>query len=213
MSQNKLEDTTLLLFSTPVFIYNEYSTISDIHDTASEQLDTRINTGENLTSNENYVLDLESYSVIRDRIMSGLNEYVNNILCTSPEHEFYLTQSWLNFNPPGSKHHRHHHANSIISGVYYIDTVETDEIKFVSNTINTTVTNNSTLEIDVVNYNMANSNAWSVPVNRNSIIYFPSTTSHEVSPNNSDKTRISLSFNVFVRGTFGSSSALNELKL
>ncbi len=213
MSQNKLQDATLLLFSTPVFIYNEYSTISDIHNTTSEQLDTRENIGGNLTSNKNNVLDLESYSVIRSRIMSGLNEYVNNVLCIDLKHEFYLTQSWLNFNPPGSSHHRHHHANSIISGVYYIDTVETDNIMFVSHTTNTAVTNNSTLEINVTDYNITNSNAWTVPVKTNSIIYFPSTTLHEVSPNNSDRNRISLSFNVFVKGNFGSASTLNELTL
>lgn len=212
MIQNNLLANTLLLFSTPVFICNEYSTISNIHDTAAEQLDTRENVGGNFVSANTNVLDLESYSTIRDRIMYGLNEYVKNVLFIDPAHEFYLTQSWLNFNPPGSRHHRHNHSNSLISGVYYIDTIPEDSIMFISHN-NNTVTNNSTLQIDVTEYNVTNSNTWLVPVKNNDIIFFPSTALHEVNPNNSDRNRISLSFNVFVRGSLGTASALNKLNL
>ena len=31
---------------------------------------------------------------------------------------------WININPPGSYNHEHHHMNSILSGVYYIDAHE-----------------------------------------------------------------------------------------
>jgi len=212
MNQNQSLDNTLLLFSTPVFIYNKYSDITEVHDTTTEQLKTRENVGGNLSSTNTNVLNLDSYSLIRDRIMSGLNEYINNVLFIDPKHEFYLTQSWLNFNPPGSSHHRHNHSNSLISGVYYIDTTPEDSITFISNN-NDTITNNPTLQIDVSTYNVTNSNIWTVPVKNNDIIFFPSTLFHEVSPNNSNKNRISLSFNVFVKGTLGTTITLNELNL
>ena len=212
MNQNQSLDNTLLLFSTPVFVCNKYSNIVEVHDTTNEQKNTRENIGGNLSSTETNVLNLESYSTIRNRIMSGLEEYINNVLFIKPEHEFYITQSWLNFNPPGSSHHRHNHSNSLISGVYYIDTTPEDSITFVSDNRNT-ITNNSTLQIDVLEYNITNSNIWTVPVKNNDIIFFPSTLLHEVSPNNSDKNRISLSFNVFVKGTLGTTITLNELNL
>lgn len=213
MNQLKSIDNTLLLFSTPVFMCNRYSDTSEVHDTANEQLSTRQNIGGNLTSTETNVLELESYSTIRDRIMSGLDEYINNVLFIDPQHEFYITQSWLNFNPPGSSHHRHNHSNSLISGVYYIDTTPEDSITFVSHHDSNTITNNATLQIDVSEYNITNSNIWTVPVKNNDIIFFPSTLLHEVSPNNSDKNRISLSFNVFVKGNLGTTITLNELNL
>ena len=187
MNQNQSLDNTLLLFSTPVFVCNKYSNIVEVHDTTNEQLNTRENIGGNLSSTETNVLNLESYSTIRNRIMSGLEEYINNVLFIKPEHEFYITQSWLNFNPPGSSHHRHNHSNSLISGVYYIDTTPEDSITFVSHYSSNTITNNATLQIDVSEYNITNSNIWTVPVKNNDIIFFPSTLLHEVSPNNSDK--------------------------
>lgn len=213
MNQPKALDNTLLLFSTPVFMCDRYSNTSEVHDTTDEQLSTRENIGGNLTSTETNVLELESYSTIRDRIMSGLDEYINNVLFIDPQHEFYITQSWLNFNPPGSSHHRHNHSNSLISGVYYIDTTPEDSITFVSHYNSNTITNNATLQIDVSEYNITNSNIWTVPVKNNDIIFFPSTLLHEVSPNNSDKNRISLSFNVFVKGNLGTTITLNELNL
>lgn len=213
MTELKSLDNTLLLFSTPVFVCKEYSDINDIHDTTSEQETIRENQGGNFTSTNTNVLDLESYSVIRERVISGLNEYVNNVLHINSQHEFYLTQSWLNFNPPGSSHHRHNHSNSLISGVYYIDTSPEDSITFICHNNNNSITNNTTIQIDVDTYNMFNSNSWTLPVQTNDIIFFPSTTQHEVSPNTSNKNRISLSFNIFVKGNFGTTLNLNELKL
>ena len=47
----------------------------------------------------------------------------------------------------------------------------------------------------------------------NSIIYFPSSTLHEVCVNTSKRNRISLAFNVFVKGEFGSDAEVNRLTL
>ena len=158
MNQPTPLDNTLLLFSTPVFVCKEYSsTINDVHDTTNERKDVRENIGGNLASVQTKVLNLESYKIIRERIMFGLSQYVNDVLFVDPAYEFYITQSWLNFNEPGTTHHRHNHSNSLISGVYYIDTVPEDSIIFISNN-NDTVTTNSTLQIDVTNYNLTNSN-------------------------------------------------------
>jgi uncharacterized protein (TIGR02466 family) len=203
---------TMLLFSTPVFAYDEYSDPNYIHDTSKEQQNMIENRGGNFSSAETNILELSSYSVIKDRILSGLHEYTNDVLHVEKRHEFYITQSWLNVNPPGSSHHRHNHSNSLISGVYYIDTSPKDSIMFISQN-NQTVTNNPTIQINVSEFTIANSNSWQLPVKNNDIIFFPSTTLHEVSSNDGDRNRISLAFNCFVKGNFGSSQNLNELNL
>lgn len=203
---------TMLLFGTPIFMFDEYSNPNEVHDTTLEQENMIYNAGGNLSSTETNILELESYSKIKERILHGLDEYVKQVLHVEERHEFYITQSWLNVNPPNSSHHRHNHSNSIISGVYYIDTDESDSITFISQNYGT-ITNNPTIQINVSEYTLANSNSWSVPVKNNDIIYFPSTTLHEVSPNTSDKNRISLAFNCFVKGNFGTKKTLNELTL
>lgn len=203
---------TMLLFGTPLFLYDEYCNITEVHDTTAEQGHMIINRGGNYSSTETNILDLDSYSEIKKRILSGLHEYVNDVLHIDSRHEFYITQSWLNVNPPGSTHHKHNHSNSIISGVYYIDTSEDDSIVFSSHH-HTTVTNNPSLQFDVTAYTPANSSSWSVPTKTNSILYFPSVLLHEVNPNTSNKNRISLAFNCFVKGSFGKTNTLNELKL
>jgi uncharacterized protein (TIGR02466 family) len=202
---------TMLLFGTPVFVYDEYTNVPNIHDTTEEQVEMVLNRDQNFSSKNTCILELESYKEIKNRILNGLNEYVKDVLRIK-DHEFYITQSWLNVNPPNTSHHRHNHSNAIISGVYYIDTSADACITFLSQN-NNTVTNNSTLSIGVDDYNFANSTSWRVPVSNNTILYFPSTTLHEVSPNTSDKNRISLAFNCFVKGSFGTTQTLNKLEL
>lgn len=208
----KAQSNTMLLFSTPVFIYDTHCSDTNVHDTTNEQPEMTLNQGQNFTSVNHNVLELDHYSEIKSRILDGLDVYVNDVMCLDKKHIFYITQSWLNFNPPGTAHHKHNHSNSIISGVYYIETDETDGITFSSKS-NTNITANETLTIDVAEYNLANSRNWTIPVSTNSILYFPSTTLHEVAPNKSNKTRISLAFNAFVKGQFGTTENLNELQL
>ncbi|MDB4257171.1 TIGR02466 family protein [bacterium] len=208
----KAMTNTMLLFSTPVYLFNDYIG-SDIHNTHSEQQKVVKNQEGNFSSKETNILELESYKVIKDRILHGLDEYINDVMrIDTDKHEFYITQSWLNINPPGTSHHRHNHSNSVISGVYYIDTTEDNSITFSSQN-QTNVTSLPMLKIDVKEYNITNSNSWNIPVPTNSIIYFPSSTLHEVSPNESNQNRISLAFNVFVKGNFGNEANLNQLKL
>jgi uncharacterized protein (TIGR02466 family) len=203
---------TLLLFGTPVFLYNEYSDSNYIHDTSEEQKELVLNRDQNYSSKNTNVLELEAYKDIKQRILNGLHTYVKDVLCIKDQHEFYITQSWLNVNPPNTSHHRHNHSNSIISGVYYVDTTDESTITFLSGAT-PSITNNTTLAIDVDHYNLANSTSWKVPVRNNDIIFFPSTTLHEVDANTSNRNRISLAFNCFVKGTFGKDENLNKLEL
>jgi uncharacterized protein (TIGR02466 family) len=210
--QSRAITNTMLLFSTPIFAYDEYSNPDYVHDTAEQQKLMNKNIGGNFSSIETNILELDSYKLIKDRILDGLNEYVRDVLHVDSKHEFYLTQSWLNVNPPNSTHHRHNHSNSLISGVYYIDTSPEDNIMFISQNTQH-ITNNPTIQINVSEYTLANSNSWQLPVKNNDIIFFPSTTLHEVAENTGDKNRISIAFNCFVKGNFGKTETLNELNL
>ena len=207
-----LPDNTILLFSTPVYYHDTFENKCIIHDTTKERRKVTENVKGNFLSQEHNILELESYKLIKDRILQGLHQYTRTVLSIDESVEFYITASWLNINPPNTYHHRHNHSNSIVSGVYYIDVGEDSEITFCTqNTM--PITSNPSYSIPVKEYNLANSSFWTCPVNDNGIIYFPSTTLHEVGTNNSDKNRISLGFNVFMRGELGDTKNLNLLQL
>ena len=136
--------------------------------------------------------------------------YVKEILNPERELDFYITQSWINVVKPGGNIGYHYHANSIISGAFYVSTEKDDKITFREPNVQV----KETLKIEPKEYNVWNSNSWFFPVNNNELILFPSWLGHEVQPNEKATTnRISFSFNVFARGSLGEERQLNELIL
>ena len=137
---------------------------------------------------------------MKNWIQSCIDDYFNTIICSSDDFEPYVTISWLNYAEEKQYHHKHDHSNSIISGVLYIDADEmTDNITFHKNIYNSS----PYIKIEPSQYNLYNSENWSVSVQKQKLILFPSTLTHSVSNLTSNKTRISLSFNVFVKGVVG----------
>lgn len=162
----------------------------------------------NLVSNDYYVLDKEKgFSEIRDFIQQGIDNYVDIVLKPQNELDFYITQSWLNYTEPGEIHHKHNHPNSIISGVFYFNAVQTlDRITFYN-------VKDKQIEIQPREFTMYNSPSWWYPVETGVLLLFPSDLVHAVDMTMSDQTRISLAFNVFAKGLFGSEDGLTALHL
>jgi hypothetical protein len=61
------------------------------------------------------ILEMPELVDIKSFCLSSLNKYTNDI-------DIYITESWLNFTMPGEWHHSHNHPNSLISGVFYVNT-------------------------------------------------------------------------------------------
>jgi uncharacterized protein (TIGR02466 family) len=139
-----------------------------------------------------------------------LNVYVKKVICPKEELDFYITQSWLNVTKPGGYHHEHAHANSIVSGVFYISTEEDDKITFGDPNYKI----KELIKFELKEYNIWNSATWFIPVNNNELLLFPSWLNHMVDENEKAITdRISISFNTFVRGSIGSEINLTKLNL
>jgi ectoine hydroxylase-related dioxygenase (phytanoyl-CoA dioxygenase family) len=58
-----------------------------------------------------------------------------------------------------------------------------------------------------------NCDKFSWKVGKGDIILFPSSLVHSVSPNTQDQTRVSLSFNTFIKGSLGYETELNKLTI
>ena len=198
------------LFSTPV-----YSVIRDSELNLEESENIKSIIEEGLRSNAGNKTTINSYifeiklKKIKEFCEQQIKKYVEIVISPSQELEFYITESWINVTKPGEFHHLHYHPNSIISGVFYVNTVPEDQISF--NDPNYKVKGHFNFG-GQKEYNIWNSAHWWIPVKNNQLILFPSWLEHEVKRVLGDKDRISISFNTFVRGNLGDNQ-LNNLIL
>lgn len=152
------------------------------------------------------VLSLPELSHLKDFIQTELNQYFKQV--HDPENddnEVYITQSWANFTDMHESHHVHSHPNSFISGVFYVQA--NDRIEFQK------TVPGLRFEIPAKTYNQYNSMTWWMPAKTGTLLLFPSSLVHYVPVVDNDYQRISIAFNVFLKGTIGSNVALTELKL
>ena len=192
------------LFNEPVGIFKSFRPLNDseslhIH---KELQDLQPNVG-NKVSKNSYVLQSEELLELRSFCVDAINRYATAVYGTTLD--LRITQSWLNVTEKGQFHHVHSHSNSVISGVYYIKTSESDKIEFAradrTGSYDIVVPDNS--------WNTWNSKTWWIPTIQGSLILFNSTLKHQVPPVTTDTDRISLSFNTFFTKDFGSERALS----
>ena len=164
------------------------------------------NTG-NTTSVDRYVLNDPAMASLKSFIQFYVNYYMSNIESPFNPVEAYVTQSWLNYTHPGEFHHKHEHPNSYISGVMYINAdPEKDKIYFFKSGYRRIV-------LPTNNFNHFNSDSWWFKVGTCDLVLFPSYLTHMVEPTESTDTRISLSFNTFLKGYVGAEESLTSLHL
>ena len=162
----------------------------------------------NTTSNDNYVLENKTLKNLKKDLQKTVMDYFDKIVCTDNSIIPYITQSWINYTETNQFHHQHAHSNSYISGVFYIDAQkEVDSITFYKPNAN------ETIRLNVAKYNPFNSASCLFPVETGNIFLFPSFLIHGVNKKKGTNTRISLSFNVFIKGIIGDKSNLTELIL
>lgn len=170
--------------------------------------DVRRNTY-NLQSNNTSVLSAPEMASIREFIDHNLKLYVKNIIMPADPINLYITQSWLNYTPPNGAHHKHFHANSIVSGVFYINVLDgEDKIKFHKEPV-------PQMKISTYAPTLYNSEMCDITVESGTLLLFNSLLNHSVDAISPDRidTRISLSFNTFVKGIMGSERELTLLEL
>lgn len=197
------------LFPTPVMKFNYNNKITDIEQKIFlEYLADSVTNEGNLSSANTDILADPRLLEIKNFITDRIQIYFDTIICSADNIEPYITLSWLNLTKHGGYHHKHAHANSIISGVFYVNANKNyDKIIFYKNDY----INN--IEFVNKNFNSYNSSSWWVETNERDLLLFPSHVPHSVPAHLQNYDRISLSFNVFIKGEMGSKDYLNYLKL
>ena len=158
------------------------------------------------------LLDDPNCLEIRNKILNAFDDYAYNLLKIKPETEFYLTTSWAVKFVPGGSAHEHSHCNSLFSGTLYLKAAkETGQITFHKHQKYLNFSS-PTISFGFTEQNIFNSSTWSITPTENQIIIFPSNLMHSVETNNSKDDRISVAFNLFVRGNFGYRESVLSIK-
>lgn len=205
-NEKTIESRINPIFPTPVYTSNLKRKFSkkEIDYILSSKENVNINEG-NITSKNNYVLQNKVFDDINLFLDVSIKNYFNQIIDPLYKIEPYITQSWLNFTKKNQYHHSHSHPNSIVSGVLYIKTNE-DNICFLKS-------GGYEIAIEPKNFNIFNTYQCFFEVSEGDLILFPSKLNHKVENKKLEGERISLAFNVFVKGVLGSNERLTELIL
>jgi uncharacterized protein (TIGR02466 family) len=196
------------IFPTPIYIskLDRELTPLELKFVDKNKKDFYKNDG-NITSNNNYILNEKPFTNIKKELDLRVQDYFDKVISPANNITPYITQSWLNYTETNQYHHKHAHPNSLVSGVFYINCHEEhDKIKFFND-------NYKTIKLEVKDWNMWNSESWWFSVKTGDVILFPSSLTHMVETKKGDNTRISLAFNVFIKGTVGNNKNLTELHL
>jgi len=106
--------------------------------------------------------------------------------------EVVITGCWANLSAPGAQHRMHAHPNNFLSGVYYVQVQEG------ANTINF---HDPRAQVGIIRPPVTELTAYNtdqvvVTVEVGTLLLFPAWLPHSVDANRSERTRISISFNV-----------------
>ena len=159
----------------------------------------RVSAGNGDQSVDTHVLDFTELVNLKKQIYDHLDNLTSNTLHITRAVTFKLQNSWVMRHCLGDWSHEHHHANSIFSGVLYIETDEqSGDIVFLKgNHLNLFP---SAISIPVTEYNEINSSMWEITPTTGQLILFPSHLIHRVSPSKSSNLRYCIAFNLFPNG-------------
>jgi len=109
---------------------------------------------------------------------------------------FEITGLWLNVAAPGGAVKMHNHPNNFLSGVYYVQVQQgADTINFHDPRPQTAIVRPPVTELTAYNTDQL-----VLQVEEGTLLIFPSWLMHSVDPNQSDRLRVSASFNVMFSG-------------
>ena len=197
------------IFPTPIYMskLDRKLTSLELKFVEKNKKDTIKNLG-NIFSKNTSILNEKPFLNIKKELNLRIKDYFEKVLSTTDEITPYITQSWLNYTETNQYHHKHEHPNSLVSGVFYINChEELDKIKFFKKDLY------QTIKPGIKEWNLYNSESWFFHVKTGDIIMFPSSLTHMVENKEGTNTRISLAFNVFIKGNVGDDLKLNQLML
>ena len=151
-------------------------------ESLSNPWDDTVKTSFNYNTSREFV---EQTPYFKNVIKEHVIEYFREVNPRLPVIDFKITDSWVNFSEKGGYQNYHSHTFSDLSGCYYFQsTVDDGDIKF-----------KSPSSAHISSSILLNKYVAHKPL-QGKLLLFPSFLEHAVMMNNTDNTRISVSFNI-----------------
>lgn len=146
---------------------------------------------------------LEHFAGLKKQVQDHVNKFAFEVLECQKDISFEITTSWVNEVVKGGYSSMHTHANSLISGVMYLNVDERSGGLAFHKDPSYKPLWHDTIRIDFDEITDFTTEASVFLPAKNDILIFPSILAHSVLINESDLVRYSLAFNAFPRGVFG----------
>ena len=156
-------------------------------------------------STDKFLLDKPALKNLKGLVMKHCEHFIHDVLDVRKDCKFEMTNSWSTKHIKGDESGAHNHANSMLSGVLYLQTDDdSGAILFHKDKSNFNLFT-PTIDVPFNNekLNVFNTDGWAIKPKNNMLILFPSTLYHSVYPNESDIERYVVAFNLFAFGKFG----------
>jgi uncharacterized protein (TIGR02466 family) len=138
------------------------------------------------TSKESNVLD--NFIELKNKIIFCCDDYLKNKFKLNIN--FEIIDSWATMTKKNGYSRKHSHAHSFLSGVFYPFLKEKAKIKFYRRYVS------DFWDLSPDEYNINNSDCFTVEVKTNDLIIFKSYLQHEIVKYNGKNNRYSIAFNV-----------------
>ena len=153
---------------------------------------------------DDFFLDQTDSDLHTDKVffplVNDITNFVYHVVCEALQYDSRykvdITAMWGNIQKPGETLRTHQHHNNILAGVFYLN--ENDDfppLRFYKDQL-------SSFDPIVSKYNIYNQGSYLIKPERNKVVLFPAMLSHGVDVNQSTEDRLSISFNVMLRGRY-----------
>jgi uncharacterized protein (TIGR02466 family) len=182
------------LFIQPIACFKLKQNLKDLYNFSTSLKNSRIksNVGGFQSNDLDFLNEKKLQPFTKDLIKNTkkfckLFSFNNNL-------EPYIDNLWININGYKDFNLPHNHANSIVSGAFYINVPENSGNIVFHNSASDFMYPLGYVNID--SFNQYNSSNWWIKPENNLLVLFPSWLKHHVESNLSNKKRISISFNI-----------------
>ena len=188
------QDTLITLFPSLVYKTNIQRKLNDEEKKLLQDKSLNVRKNDfNYTGVDNKILKYNEFKNLNNFVQEKIDFFVKSFIKPKYDFKCYITKSWLNFNNKGNFHQRHTHSNSFLSGVFYLNVGDQGEITFLTPF-------NNLFNIENKETNHFNADYARIKVKNGDLLIFYSHLEHKVDINQSNETRVSLSFNTFIKG-------------
>lgn len=167
-----------------------------VKDLESKFLDQKFyNSQDRFYNTESNLHECEIYTELCEEVLKLVKTINTDIFCYV-ECTPVISQMWATGCNKNSSIHKHYHPNSFFSGVYYPQAINYSPLRFYTPYKNQIVPKKATSNPH---------NAFIMPFypEQGNLVLFPSDLEHDTESNTTDQIRLSVAFNIFLKGNLG----------